>query len=94
MQLGIRIYYSTVHLRLNMFRAPYRLSSGALTVFAASGLHTHVVTGRSQVWVPTQTSLRPVPTCVCKPEAANKVRAPDDERYGARNMLSLQWTVA
>ena len=31
-----------------MFRAAYRPSSGALTVFAASGLHTHVVTGRSQ----------------------------------------------
>jgi hypothetical protein len=26
---------------------------------------------------------------VCKPEAANTVRAPDDERYTARNMLSL-----
>jgi hypothetical protein len=32
-----------------MFRAAYRSSSGALTVFAASGLHMHVVTGRSQV---------------------------------------------
>ena len=32
-----------------MFRAVYRSSSGALTLFAASGLHTHVVTGRSQV---------------------------------------------
>ena len=31
-----------------MFRAVRRSSSGALTVFAASGLHTHVVTGRSQ----------------------------------------------
>jgi len=30
---------------------------------------------------------------VCKPDAANTVRAPDDERYAARNMLSLQWTV-
>jgi hypothetical protein len=40
--------------------------------------------------VPTQTCLRPVTTCVCKPEAANKVRTPDDERYAARNMLSLQ----
>jgi len=30
---------------------------------------------------------------VCKPEAANTVKAPDDERYAARNMLSLQWTV-
>jgi len=27
---------------------------------------------------------------VCKPEAANTVRAPDDERYAAQNMLSLQ----
>ena len=40
-----------------MFRAVRRSSSGALTVFAASGLHTHVVTDRSQVWVPTQTWL-------------------------------------
>ena len=95
MQPCIRIYYSTVHWRLNMFRVAYRSSSGALTVFAASGLHTHVVTGRSQVWVgvPTQTWLRPVTTCVCKPEAANTDRAPDDERYAARNLLSLQWTV-
>jgi hypothetical protein len=70
-----------------MFRAAHRSSSGALTVFAASGLYTHVVTGRSQA---TQTSLRPVNTCVCNPEAANTVRAPDDERCAARNMFSLQ----
>jgi len=76
-----------------MFRAAYRSLSGALAVFAVSGLHTHVVTGRSQFWVGTQTWLRPVTTYVCKTEAANTVRAPDDERYGARNMLSLQWTV-
>ena len=31
-----------------MFRAAYRSSSGALTVFAVSGLHTRVVTDRSQ----------------------------------------------
>ena len=49
----IRIYYSTVHWRLNMFREAYHSSLGALTVFAASGLHTHVLTGRSQVWVET-----------------------------------------
>jgi hypothetical protein len=36
-----------------MFQAALRSSSGALTVFAAYGLHTHVVTGRSQVWVET-----------------------------------------
>ena len=52
MQPCVRIYYSTVHWRLNMFRAAYRSASGPLTVFAACGLHTHVVTGRSQVWVP------------------------------------------
>ena len=40
MQPCIRIYYSTVHWRHNMFRGAYRSSSGALTVFAASGLHT------------------------------------------------------
>ena len=34
-----------------MFRAVRRSSSGALTLFAASGLHTHVVTSRSQVCV-------------------------------------------
>jgi hypothetical protein len=45
----IRIYYCTIHWRLNMFRAAYLSSLGALTVFAASGLHTNVVTGRSQV---------------------------------------------
>ena len=55
MQPCIRIYYSTVHWRLSMFRAAYGSSSGALTVSAASGLHTHVVTGRSQVWVPLET---------------------------------------
>ena len=38
--------------------------------------------------VSTQTWLRPVTTCVCIPEAANTVRAPDDERYAARNMLN------
>jgi len=36
-----------------MFLAAYRSSSGAPTVFASSGLHTHVVTGRSQVSVRT-----------------------------------------
>jgi hypothetical protein len=36
-----------------MFRAAHRSSSGALTLFAASGLHTHVVTDCSQVCVGT-----------------------------------------
>jgi hypothetical protein len=51
MQPCTRIHHSTVRWRLNMFRAAYCSSSGALTIFAASGLHTHVVTGRSQVWL-------------------------------------------
>jgi hypothetical protein len=53
MQPCVTIYYSTVHWRLDMFQAAYRSSSGALTVLAASGLHTRVVTGRSEVWVRT-----------------------------------------
>jgi hypothetical protein len=28
---------------------------------------------------------------VGKPEAANKVRAPDDERYAVGNLLNVQW---
>jgi len=36
-----------------MFRAVCRSSSGAPTVFTASGLHTRVVIARSQVWVGT-----------------------------------------
>jgi hypothetical protein len=32
-----------------MFQAAHRSSSEALTVFAASGLHTYVVTGRNQL---------------------------------------------
>ena len=58
MQLGNGIYYSTVHYKLNVFRAVCRSSSGAPTVFAASGLHTHVETALSQVWVETEFPLR------------------------------------
>ena len=49
MQLGNGIYYFSVYQKLNMFRAVCRSSSGAPTVFACSGLHTHEVTARSQV---------------------------------------------
>jgi len=41
-----------------------------------------------QLLVPTQTALRAVSTSVCKPEAANTVKVPDDERHNARNMLN------
>ena len=77
-----------------MFRAVCRSSSGAPTVFTASGLLTHVViarsqvwvgtgfvvTAHSQVWVPTQTWLWAIITWVREPEAVNTVGAPDDER--------------
>jgi len=46
------------------------------TVFAASGLYTHVVTSRCPGWVgtvPTQPGQRPVAIYVYKPEAANTV---------------------
>jgi hypothetical protein len=72
-----------------MFRALCRSSSGASTVFAASGLHTLVETARGAVCVPTQTAPQAVSTSVCKPEAANTVEAPDDERHITRNMLSF-----
>jgi hypothetical protein len=49
MQLGNGIYYSTVHYKLNMFRAVCRSSSGAPTVFSASRLRTSVGTARCQV---------------------------------------------
>jgi len=66
MQPSNRIYYFKIYWRLNMFRAAYRSSSGA-QLFSASGLYTHVVTGRCPGWVETGW---PVPTqpgqpCIC-----------------------------
>jgi hypothetical protein len=46
-----RIYYSTVQWHLKKIRAADLSSSGVLTLFAASGLHTNVVTVHSQVGV-------------------------------------------
>ena len=75
-----------------MFRALCRSSSGTSTVLAASGLHKLVETARgshlSGNSVPTQTAPRAVSTSVCKPEAANTVEVPNDERHNARNMLN------
>jgi len=53
-----------------MFRAATAHHQEHQTVFAASGLYTHVVTGRCPGWVGTQ---RPVTTWVYKLEAANTV---------------------
>jgi len=43
-----RIYYSNIHWRLNMSRAAYCSSSGALAVFAASGLCKYVYAVKSE----------------------------------------------
>jgi hypothetical protein len=43
------IYYSKIYWKLNMFRSARRSSWGALTVFAASCLYTHMVTGRCYI---------------------------------------------
>jgi len=48
MQLCNRIYYSKVYWRLNMFSSGTPLIIRSSTLFAASGLYTHVVTGRCQ----------------------------------------------
>ena len=100
------IYYNPLHVHVSSNTLLILRRSNCITI--AFGIVTlskwpsgapngHLLSGRSQVWVgtavPTQTWQRPVTTCVRKPEAANTVRAPDDERYAARNMLSLQWTV-
>jgi len=50
-------------------------------VFAASGLHTHVVTGRSNVRSPH---------VYVNQRLQIEFGAPDDERYAAQNMLSFQ----
>ena len=67
-----------------MFRALCRSSSGTSTVFAASGLHTLVQTARGAVRRHHGRS----PQAYVKPEAANTVEIPDDERHNARNMLN------
>ena len=55
-------------------------------VFAASGLYTHVVTGRCQ-------GNGRSPHGHINQRLQIQFRAPDDERCAARNMLSLQKTL-
>jgi len=59
------------------------------TPFIWPGLKYNSVFLLTDKWpVPTQTAPRAVSTSVCKPEAANRVEVPDDERHNARNMLN------
>jgi hypothetical protein len=85
MQPCNRIYYYKVYWWLNMFRAAYHPSSGALNCICS--LWLTVVTGRCQVWVGNG-------HFPLRRDNGQRLqiqfRAPDDERYAARNMLSLQ----
>jgi hypothetical protein len=64
-----------------MFRAAYGSSSGALTVFAASGLHSHVVIGRCQFQLRLDNGRSP--HVYVNQRLQIQFRAPNDERYAA-----------
>ena len=73
MQPCNRIYYSKIYWRLNMFRAAYRLSSGAPNCICSLWF-IYPCGDRSRLGgVPTQPGQQPVTTWVYKPEAANTV---------------------
>ena len=86
--LSLRFPHHEFPLKLDYGRSPHAYVNQRLQI----QLEPAVVKSEWEP-VPTQTWLRPVTTCVCKSEAANTVRVPDDERYAARNMLSLQWNM-
>jgi hypothetical protein len=87
MQLCNRIYYSKVYWRLNMFRAAHRSSSGALNCICS-------------LWFIYPCDDRPLsrlggnngwsPHGYTNQRLQIHFGAPDDVRYAARNMLSLQ----
>ena len=96
MQPCNRIYYSKVYWRLNMFRAAYRSLSGALNCICSlwftytcgdwplsslSGKWTHF---------PLRLDNCRSPHVYVNQRLQIQFRAPDDERYDARTMLSLQ----
>jgi hypothetical protein len=60
------------------------------TVFAASSLYTHVVTGNCPGWVGNQLDNDRSPHGYINQSLKIQFGAPDDERYVAPNMLSLQ----
>jgi len=69
-----------------MFRAICRSSSGAPTVFAASGLHTHVVNACN---LSSHSDYGRSPHAYVNQRLQIQLGAPDDERHIARNMLSF-----
>ena len=88
MQPCNRIYYSTVHWRLNMFRAAYRSSSGALNCICC--LWFTYTCGDRRLIFPLSLDYGRSPHVYVNLRLQIQFRAPDDERYAARNTLSLQ----
>jgi hypothetical protein len=84
MQPCNRIYYSKVYWRLNMFRAAYRSSSGALNCICSLWfIYTcddwplsRLTPAGYQVYINQRLQIQ--------------FRAPDEERYATQNMLSIQ----
>jgi len=77
-------------MKLNMFRATHRSSSGAKPALAASGFsYVEGCLGMQLVNVVKPSGPDKQPSTYEKPEAASAVLAPDDERCVARNMLSF-----
>jgi hypothetical protein len=93
MQLGNRIYYSKIYWRLKMLRTAHRSSSGALKYIWTSGLHVHMETAFCQGWVgnfPPSLDYGRSPHVYIYQMLQIQFKAPDDERYVPRNILSLQ----
>jgi len=91
MQPFKRIYYLNVYWRLNMFRAGYRSSSGA--PYCICSLWFTYTCGdwplsSCQFWLILDNGRSP--HVYVNQRLQVQFRAPDDERYAARNMLSLQ----
>ena len=93
MQLGNGIYYSTCSLKSSTCFERYVAHHQELQLYLQPVVYIRVwwppVVKSEWEQFPLRLGLRPFTTHVCKPEAANTVGAPDDERHTARNMLSF-----
>jgi hypothetical protein len=89
MQPCNRIYYSKVYWRINMFRAAYRLSSGALNCICSLWF-IYTCGGRPLPSFPLSLDNGRSPHVYINQRLQIQLRASDDERCATRNMLSLQ----
>jgi len=89
MQPCNRIYYTNVNLRLNMFRAAYRSLSGALNCICSLWF----IYACGERPFPLRLDYGRSPHVYVNQRLQIEFRAPDYERYAARNMLNLQWTL-